>query len=233
MLKYINGYSPRAKKQQSCYKWLSHYVSHMSEGRVWGLCAIIPRSTWARLLPDLSARVPHHAPVWSAALTTNAVLSHLNWKEHSEGSWWESLPRQQDPREKLAYAKSRQNSASYISSSLERECQTYDDITVTKMVSIIRLYSCPDRLEILCTLRSLLGSGEYRYFGSTALVSSTGPSRGTPLVSWQQCPALAFSPMRCWRNSEYSLHSDSSWAQCSFSVVSSLLTRSHPKCWLP
>lgn len=111
MLKYINGYFPRAKKQQSCYKWLSHYVSHMSEGRVWGLCVVIPRSTWARLLPDLSARVPHHAPVRSAALTTNAVLSHLNWKEHSEGSWWESLPRQQDPREKLAYAKSCQNSA--------------------------------------------------------------------------------------------------------------------------
>lgn len=150
-------------------------------------------------------------------------------KSIAEGSWWESLPCQQDPREKLAYAKTCQNSASYISSSLERECKTYDDITVTKMDSIICLYSCSDRLDMLCTLRSLLGSGEYRCFGSTALVSSTGPSRGTPLVSWQQCSALAFPPPRCWRNSEHSLHSDSSWAQCSFSVASSMLTHSHPK----
>lgn len=235
MLKYINGSSPRAKKQQSCYKWLIHYVSHTSEGRVWGLCVITPRRTWARLLPDLSARVPHHTPVWPDALTTNAVLSHLSWKEHSvgkEGSWWESLPRQQGPRKKLAYAKTCQNATSYTSPSQERECKAYDDITVTKMDSTICLSSCPDRLEMLCTLRSLLGSGKYRCFGSTALVS-TVPSRGTLLAPLQQCPALAFSPLRCWPNSEYSLYSDSSWARCSFSVGSSLLTRNHPKFWLP
>lgn len=194
MLKYINGSCPRAKKQQNCYKWLIHYVSHTSEG----LCVIIPRSTWARLLPDLSARVPHHTPVWPAALTTNAVLSHLSWKEHSvgkEGSWWESLPRPQGPREKLAYAETCQNGTSYTSPSQERECKAYDDITVTKMDSTICLSSCPDRLEMLCTLRSLLGSGEYRWFGSTALVS-TVPTRGTPLAP--PCSNVLHLPSLPW-----------------------------------
>lgn len=34
MLKFVNGYSPRAKKQQSCYKWLQS----LCIARVWRVC---------------------------------------------------------------------------------------------------------------------------------------------------------------------------------------------------